>query len=66
MVIKVNGHEKEPIRIEHIIDKNNLIDNNLIIAEENSKINIIIQYKSNDVVFHNGVTRILAKKRFRS
>jgi FeS assembly protein SufD len=62
MVIKANGEEKEPIRIEHIINKDNLIDNNLIIAEENSKVTIIIQYKSNEAVFHNGVTRVLAKK----
>lgn len=56
---------KEPIRLEYLMDKENpnLIDNNIIVAEENSEITVIMEYKSGDETeaFHNGVTKVYAK-----
>ncbi|SKA92614.1 Iron-regulated ABC transporter permease protein SufD [Clostridium sp. USBA 49] len=57
---------KDPIKIEYKIDKENpvVIDKNIIIAEENSEITIVIDYSTKDDVeaFHNGLTKIYAKK----
>jgi FeS assembly protein SufD len=40
-----------------------IVDHNLIIAEENSEITVIVDYTSEDsaAVFHNGLTKIFAK-----
>lgn len=55
----------KPIRIEYMMGKDNpsLIDNNIIVAEEDSEITVIIEYKTEEdyEVFHNGVTKIYAK-----
>lgn len=55
----------EPIVLQYILDEENpmAIDNNIIIAEENSEITVVIDYASADAVagFHNGVTKIYAK-----
>jgi FeS assembly protein SufD len=57
----------KPIQIEFYGDKENevIIDNNLIVAEENSEITVIIEYLTDDEtkVFHNGLTKIYAKDR---
>jgi len=55
----------EPIRLEYRLDEENfaVIDNNIIIAEENSEITIVIDYTTIENVdaFHNGVTKVYAK-----
>ena len=40
-----------------------VIDNNIIIAEENSKLTVVIDYTSDEEVeaFHNGVTKVYAR-----
>ena len=57
---------EEPIIIEFNMDKENdsLIDNIFINCEENSKANIIINYKALDdsVGYHNGICKIFSKK----
>ncbi|BCN30382.1 Fe-S cluster assembly protein SufD [Anaeromicropila herbilytica] len=55
---------QEPIILHYTLDKENntLIDNNLIIAKENSEITVIIQYDSKVKGYHNGLTRIFGKK----
>lgn len=65
--IHVPKEEKlvEPVRIDYKMNKHNafLVDNNVIIAEENSEITIIMEYGTEDQVaaFHNGLTKIYAK-----
>lgn len=57
--------EEEIIKIDYTMDDENLnlVDNNIIIANENSKMTIIMEYKTDGDVeaFHNGITRIYAK-----
>lgn len=57
---------EEPIRLEYKLDSENpvVIDNNIIIAEENSEITIVIEYTTSEAVeaFHNGVTKVYAKE----
>lgn len=65
--IKSNSSEENDIaKIEFDFNKENmnLLDNIEIEAQENSKANIIIKYKSLDDVeyFHNGIIRLIAKK----
>lgn len=56
----------EPIIINYYSDKENsfIIDNNIIVAEENSELTVVIVYESEDKAkaFHNGLTRVYAKK----
>lgn len=56
----------KPIIIAYECDEENpvVVDYNSIIADENSELTVIIQYKSNEGkdFFHNGITNILAKK----
>lgn len=58
---------KLPIRLYYEIYKNNpmVLDHNIIIAEEDSEITVVIDYNSSDdySVFHNGVTKIFVKDR---
>jgi FeS assembly protein SufD len=60
-----NTRLSEPIRLEYNLDSENpvLIDSNIIIAEENSEISIVIDYTAQEEVegFHNGVTKVYAK-----
>lgn len=60
-----NAQNSEPIKLQYILDEENpmVIDNNIIIAEENSELTVVIDYASNDSVdgFHNGVTKVYAK-----
>ena len=55
----------EPIRVEYVLDEKEdvLIDNNIIIAEENSKATFVIDYSTegNVSVFHNGALKVFAK-----
>lgn len=55
----------ETIRLEYKLDNENpvVIDNNIIVAEENSELTLVIDYNTADEVegFHNGVTKIYAK-----
>jgi Fe-S cluster assembly protein SufD len=57
---------KEPIILRCDIDSINsaVIDNNVIVAEENSEVTIVFVYKSVGETegFHNGLTRIYAKE----
>ncbi|MDF2504358.1 Fe-S cluster assembly protein SufD [Clostridium sp.] len=56
----------KPVFIEYSMDKENpiVIDDNIIIAEENSEVTVVIKYDSYDGAdyFHNGFTRIYGKK----
>lgn len=62
---KKNVKLKAPIRLDYMLDEENpvVIDNNIIVAEENSEITLVIDYKSNASVegFHNGVMKVYAK-----
>lgn len=64
--IVIDKKLKEEIKIEFKFDKENidLVENIEIIAEEKSKATIILKYESdkNIEAFHNGITRIFAKK----
>lgn len=55
----------QPVRLEYKLDTQNpvVIDNNIIIAEENSSVTVVIDYSSEEEVegFHNGVTKVYAK-----
>ena len=69
LFIKVprNTELKLPVEIFYELDKENpvLIDNNLIVAEENSKLTIVIDYRMKDqelAAFHNGLTRVIVKE----
>jgi FeS assembly protein SufD len=56
----------EPIRLEYKLDLENptVIDNNIIIAEENCELTVVIDYTTLDEIeaFHNGVTKVYAKE----
>ncbi|MFN2340678.1 MAG: Fe-S cluster assembly protein SufD [Halanaerobium sp.] len=61
-----NVELKLPVEIFYELDQENpvLIDNNLIVAEENSKLTIVIDYRMQDQeleAFHNGLTRVIVK-----
>lgn len=60
-----NTKHSEPIRLQYILDDENpmVIDNNIIVAEENSEITIVIDYTTIGDIdgFHNGVTKVYAK-----
>ena len=61
-----NVEVKLPVEIFYELDEDNpfLIDNNLIVAEENSKLTIVIDYRMQDQkleAFHNGLTRVIVK-----
>ncbi|CAM2853865.1 Fe-S cluster assembly protein SufD [Hathewaya histolytica] len=68
VVIHVKKGEKieEPIFIDYNLshEKDKLVDNNIIVAEENSEVTIIVQYgtESDVEAFHNGITKIYAKQ----
>lgn len=58
---------KLPVEIFYELEQENpvLIDNNLIVAEENSKLTIVIDYRMKDeelAAFHNGLTRVIVKE----
>jgi FeS assembly protein SufD len=57
---------QNPIRLEYVLDDRNpaVIDNNIITAEENSEVTVIMDYSSadSDEAFHNGVTRVYARR----
>ena len=68
LFIKVpkNVELKLPVEIFYELDQENpvLIDNNLIVAEENSKLTIVIDYRMQDQnleAFHNGLTRVIVE-----
>lgn len=68
LFIKVpkNSDFKLPLEIFYELDKANpfLIDNNLIVAEENSNLTIVIDYRMQAKkleAFHNGLTRVIVK-----
>ncbi len=55
-----------PVEIYYELDKENpfLIDNNLIVAEENSILTVVIDYRMKDKdleAFHNGLTRVIVE-----
>ncbi|MFL0252230.1 Fe-S cluster assembly protein SufD [Clostridium neuense] len=54
----------KPVFINYNADEKNdlIIDNNLIIAEENSEVTVVINYSSQTSAFHNGLTQVYAKK----
>ncbi|MFW6229521.1 MAG: Fe-S cluster assembly protein SufD [Halanaerobium sp.] len=65
--IPKNVELKLPVEIFYELDRNNpvLIDNNLIVAEENSKLTIVIDFRMQDkelTAFHNGLTRVIVKE----
>ncbi len=65
--IPENTDLKLPVEIFYELDQENpvLIDNNLIVAEKNSKLTIVIDYRMEDeklTAFHNGLTRVIVKE----
>lgn len=64
--IEKDTNVESPIIIEFQLDNVNnfLVDNLTIVAEENSKANIVLKYKSLDQTlgYHNGVCKIFAKQ----
>ncbi|MDP4145660.1 MAG: Fe-S cluster assembly protein SufD [Bacillota bacterium] len=65
-IIPRNLKLKEAIRLEFNMDEDNpvVVDNNVIIAEEGSKVTLVIDYNGREEnnVFHNGITKIIAKE----
>lgn len=63
--IKKGAKIEKPIRIEYAMDRENdmVIDNNIIVASENSKATVVVDYYTVDDVdaFHNGAMKIYAK-----
>lgn len=63
--VKKGANIKEPIRIKYGMDRDNdvVIDNNIIVASENSSVTIVVDYYTIDDVdaFHNGAMKIYAK-----
>lgn len=69
LFIKVpeNTELKLPVEIFYELDEENpiLIDNNLIVAEKNSKLTVVIDYRMKEedlAAFHNGLTRVIVKE----
>ena len=64
--ITVDGKIEDTFEINYEFDNSNsvLLDNIEIIANEDTKANIVLKYKSKSNIenFHNGVMRVLAKK----
>lgn len=60
-----NTKLQEPIKLEYKLDSKNsaVVDNNIIIAEENSEVTIVIDYSTVDDIeaFHNGITKVYAR-----
>lgn len=56
----------EPVKLEFHMDQDNpiVVDKNLIVAEEDSEVNIIMDYYSNEKIeaLHNGLTVIYARE----
>jgi FeS assembly protein SufD len=55
-----------PVEIYYELEKENpfLIDNNLIVAEENSSLTVVIDYRMKDQnleAFHNGLTKVIVE-----
>ena len=63
--IKKGADIEKPIRIEYGMDRENdvVIDNNIIVASENSRATIVVDYCTLDDIdaFHNGAMKIYAK-----
>ncbi|SFL50530.1 Fe-S cluster assembly protein SufD [Halanaerobium salsuginis] len=58
---------KLPLEVFYQLDEDNpcLIDNNLIVAESNSSLTIVIDYQMEDqqlAAFHNGLTRVIVEE----
>lgn len=58
--------KKLPVEVFYELDQDNpvLIDNNLIVAEENSTLTLVIDYRMEDEslkAFHNGLTRVIVE-----
>ena len=67
LYINIEKEIKEPINIEFTLDKtqNILVDNIYINANENSKANIILKYRTANPkleAYHNGVCQVVAQK----
>ncbi|QUH19663.1 Fe-S cluster assembly protein SufD [Alkaliphilus sp. B6464] len=61
-----NTQVSNVIKIDYRLDRDNplLLDYNIILAEQSSKVTIVIDYNSEngvDSLFHNGITKIIAK-----
>jgi FeS assembly protein SufD len=54
-----------PVRLEYLLDFENpvVVDNNIITAEENSEITVVIDYSTSGGIeaFHNGITKVYAR-----
>lgn len=61
-----NCRIEDPVYINYEMDEGNphVVDNNAIVAEEGSRITVVIRYfsKKGTGAFHNGITRLHAKK----
>jgi len=65
VIVKADKNKivKDPIRLDFHMDEKNpiVLDHNLIIAEENSELTIVMDYTSDIKAFHSGVTKVYAK-----
>lgn len=65
VIIKAQKNTRivEPIRLDFKMDSENpvLLDHNLIIAERNSELTVLMDYTSDTKAFHNGVTKVYAE-----
>jgi FeS assembly protein SufD len=61
---EVYSKTEDPIVIQYEIDDENkaIVDHNIIIAEEDSEITVVVRYNSKVYGYHNGMTSILGKK----
>ena len=64
--IPAGVNKKLPVEVFYELDRDNpvLIDNNLIVAEENSNLTLVIDYRMEDKnlkAFHNGLTRVIVE-----
>lgn len=60
----IDKKASKPVFITYNANEKNdlIIDNNIIVAEENSEVTVVIDYISQTSAFHNGLTQVYAKK----
>lgn len=66
IVAEVNKIASKPVKLLYNLDGENniLVDNNIIVAKENSSLTVVIDYStvSGGRAFHSGVTKVFASK----
>lgn len=63
---KKNQQVAEPVRVFYELDQENpvVMDHHIIVAEPNSKVTVVIDYRTADefTAFHNGILKVYAKE----